>query len=228
MTYPVSGSASNETSGTSRQKCVLPPHFVLLEPLRITPVPFCQLGIVNDSETPPPPPPFDGRAAAPDRSRCVGRRSRLVPPTPVAYGCTAGSSTWRPSNPRRSAVRRARRRRTRRRTTCRPPPSAGARGCSRPARPRAGRPRSCPSCPRRCGRPGSCGAVDRVEHAGHRGRPAARRTCRCGSRPGRLRRRAPPGRARPRWPPPPAVATAAVDLDRRDRNGRAVADLERS
>src|SRR5690349_22075260 len=88
-------------SGTSRQNTVLPPHFLLLDRLvRITPGPFCHDGMRKMLETPPPPPPA-AWPWPPHTSSCSGPVVRVVPPTPVAYGCPAGSSTTRPSNPSR-------------------------------------------------------------------------------------------------------------------------------
>src|SRR6185437_490422 len=87
-------------SGTSRQYMVLPPHFFLLErPERITPGPFCHEGLRNSTETPPPPaprltpwPPHTFSWMGPVAVSCV-------PPTPVAYGWPAGSSTARSLTP---------------------------------------------------------------------------------------------------------------------------------
>src|SRR5689334_20642866 len=87
-------------SGTSRQYIVLPPHFFLLErPDRITPEPFCHEGLRKSTETPPPPAP---RLTPwpPQTDSCNGPLEVIrVPPTPVAYGCPAGSSTARLLNP---------------------------------------------------------------------------------------------------------------------------------
>ena len=93
VAYPVAGSASADTSGTSRFPFC-------------TPEPVCHEGWVNVLLTPPPPP-------APLGLRCVSFgfdhtdslpyapafSCRLVPPTPVMYGSPAGESTPRLPSP---------------------------------------------------------------------------------------------------------------------------------
>src|SRR4051794_39787031 len=84
--------AFSETSGTSRQTPAERWQGTPLEKLLMTPAPACQPGFAQNLEIPPPPAPNRSFHAT---SRCgpVRSRNRDVPPTAVAYGCAAGSST---------------------------------------------------------------------------------------------------------------------------------------
>src|ERR1700721_1779620 len=98
--YPPNGSASADTSGTSRQSPELAPHgWPLLNEL-MTPGPVCQDGIDHTCEIPPPPAPSPNAVSFHTLSVGGGpTEARVVPPTDVVNGCEPRSEVASPVLP---------------------------------------------------------------------------------------------------------------------------------